>query len=315
MQDVLVHIGYHKTASTWLQKHVFHDDSEIFVPITTVDGDNLAKKFIFGENGYLLPPFDSNGHVIEQSLRDFVSRKRECSQNKVFVMSSERLSGNPHASGFDSKKISEMIKEVFPAAKILIIIREQKSFILSIYFQYLSIGGRLSLTRYCSALDDGRRPYFSPHHINYLSLIKHYNALFGDDNVLVLPYEMFAKEPLRFVDRISAFLNRKIEVSAGSFSRPENKKSHQFVMYYLRQLLSLRIKSSVNDYFGFSGRVSSVFYRSVLHGVGFFVPSYFEKLLKRQLSDYISDWVGSRFKEDIRQLSKVIQIDLADYGY
>ena len=52
---------------------------------------------------------------------------------KVPVISHERLSGYPHSGGHDSKEIAHRLAAVFPNAKVVIVIREQKSMILSNY--------------------------------------------------------------------------------------------------------------------------------------------------------------------------------------
>ena len=64
------------------------------------------------------------------------------------VLSYERLSGNPHSGGYDSKEIANRLVQVFPDAKILIVIREQKDIILSTYKQYIIEGGACTVKRY-----------------------------------------------------------------------------------------------------------------------------------------------------------------------
>ena len=81
---------------------------------------------------------------------------------QVPVISSERLSGNPDASGFDSAYIATRIADAFPDAKILIMIREQTKLLVANYFQYLKRGGHRHYQHYFLTLYDSCRPGFSP---------------------------------------------------------------------------------------------------------------------------------------------------------
>ena len=194
MENLLIHIGYHKTATTWLQQKLFITESEVFEPMSMLrkGHSSLAKHFFYDDEQYLLSPFEYNEARIQKEIES-IKGSNDKLILKIPVISHERLSGNPHSSGFDAKKIASMLKSTFPKAKILIIVREQKSFILSNYFQYLSIGGTCNLNKYLNTKYDGKRPFFSPNHIKYLPLITEYYNLYGKNNVLVLPYEMFKR--------------------------------------------------------------------------------------------------------------------------
>ena len=101
--------------------------------------------------------------------------------------------------------IAKRIKNKFPYAKILIVIREQTSWLLSNYFQYLSAGGTHNLKKYLNTKYDGKRPGFAPNHIEYHRLIKDYQSKFGSKNVLVLPYEIFDSDKVIFFISLEIF--------------------------------------------------------------------------------------------------------------
>ena len=191
LDNVLIHIGYHKTGSTWLQQELFTSESDIFEPLSKKHkGHNTFTEYFYKNNeGYLLSPFDDNYTIIQKEIKYILNLPGKDFRNKIPVISSERLSGNPHSSGFDSRIIAKRLKKTFPNAKILIVIREQKSFLLSNYFQYIFAGGINSLRKYLTTKYDGRRPFFSPCHINYLPLVKEYHKLFGKENVIVVATE------------------------------------------------------------------------------------------------------------------------------
>lgn len=319
MNNLLVHIGYHKTATTWLQRQLFTAENDIFEPVSTSSRgpSTLAANFIFDDEAYLLSPFDFNENKIRQEIENIkcIRNKTNKFSLKIPVLSHERLSGNPHSSGFDAKKICVMLKNIFPNAKILIVIREQKSFILSNYFQYLSIGGTCNLKRYLSTKYDGKRPFFSPAHIIYVPLIKEYCSLFGKNNVLVLPYEIFKMEPILFIDEINKFLKTNIIMEDSEFKRQINTNNNKLIRYYLRYLNVFMESSSVNNYSLLSSKISKKIIRIILKILGRVVPDWIETKFENELKKKINIWVGDRYTESNKELNELMTINITKYGY
>lgn len=316
MDNLLIHIGYHKTASSWLQQQLFTAESTVFEPVSRKKRGNstFADYFIYGGDNYLLSPFDDNEMAIQDELQAIISNNDNF-KVKIPVISHERLSGNPHSSGFDAKKIALMLKNQFSEARILIMIREQKSFILSNYFQYLSIGGTHSLVKYMNTKYDGKRPFFSPRHVNYLPLITEYCKLFGNDNVLVLPYEMFKNNNTGFINRLGGFLNVELNVSDEKFRKVVNKKENHFLMYNLRALNLFRRCSSVNDYSSLCCKFTRTIASAIINIPGAILPGRLDTILKNRLKLKIAKQVGGRYIESNKSLSELIGIDLSEYGY
>jgi Sulfotransferase domain len=316
LDNLLIHIGYHKTASSWLQNRLFISDDKNFVPLSKRDrgASTLANHFFYDANHYLLSPFDNNAIVINDELQALLSRY-DTLHNKVPVMSHERLSGNPHSSGFDARNIAQMLQGYFPDARILIVIREQKDFILSNYFQYLSIGGTHSLKKYLNTRYDGKRPYFSPNHVNYLPLVKYYCELFGKENVIVLPYELFRDSPADFLDNLGSRLGVEISVESSQFKEKLNRSKQHFLMYHLRALNTFKVRSSVNDYSPLANKYTksaSVAFRNFL-ALG--LPKQLNASLKENFRQEIAGWVSDRYTRPNKDLAELIGYDLAQYGY
>lgn len=316
IDNVLVHIGYHKTASSWLQQKLFSTESEIFESLSQGETgkSSLAKKFIYDDENYLLSPFDNNETEIVNELEN-ITRSKKGFSSKIPVLSDERLSGNPHSGGFDAKKIAIMIKSIFPRARILIVIREQKSFIFSTYFQYLSVGGTNSLKKYLTTKYDGKRPHFSPNHINYLPLVKEYYESFGNENVLVLPYEMFRDQPSLFMSKLGNLLKVEISLDKNTFNEIVNKKRNKFLMYNLRALNAFRKSTSVNNYSMLSNRYTKKVANVIFSISGRVMPQRLDGLIKEKADRIIAKWVGSRYLKSNQEISKRIGIDLSKYGY
>ncbi len=318
LYNLLIHIGYHKTASSWLQQKLFTQESTAFEPLSkTAKGPStLAEKFIYDVDHYLLSPFDYNEKAILDAF-EFIIKNKKNINSKIPVISHERLSGNPHSGGFDSKKIAVMLKRIFPNAKILINIREQKSLILSNYFQYLSIGGTDSLEKYLNTKYDGKRPFFSPNHFDFLPLVKKYYNLFGKNNVLVLPYEKFKETPLSWMGELEKFLDIKLldKIDDETFNVFINKKNDHFVRYKMRLLNLFKRRSSVNNYSPFANKYTRSTRELLINIINTAIPTELNDLLLKKQRLIISEWVGYRFVQSNQELGRLIRKDLSKYGY
>jgi hypothetical protein len=149
----LIHIGYHKTGSTWLQKHLFDCPERGFFRLSGKEisknhiglrpATRFARRFVFepGDRLYSLNEFSPD------RMRELLG---ECKvlDSAIPVLSDERLSGHPETGGFDSQDICDRLSQVFDSPKIFIVIREQKSLIASCYLDFLLKGGTSSLKEY-----------------------------------------------------------------------------------------------------------------------------------------------------------------------
>jgi len=248
LDNILIHIGYQKTGSTWLQKMLFVRNNVVFESINEKDlgASNLARHFFKDLDGNVLSPFDGNQENIKDCFDRYLDQ-RPIPEGKVPVFSNERLAGNAHAGGFDAAQIADRLKATFPNGKVLITIRNQRSFILSIYFQYLSRGGTMSLNKYLNCQYDGKRPCFSPHHINYLPLIRHCNKLFGKKNVKVIPLELLETNMGKFMAEIGGFVDRKLDFDQNHLRKKVNKTSNYFINYHFRIANRFLWSNSLNN--------------------------------------------------------------------
>jgi|26BtaG_2_1085354.scaffolds.fasta_scaffold00002_252 hypothetical protein len=314
MKNVLIHIGYHKTGTTWLQKNTFSKNSTIFQSISPMEGDrSFAKDFIWDENGYLLNPFDLNEEDIRRHLKKLVDQRND--SNKIYVVSDERLSGSPHSSGFNSSVILKRIKKIFPNGKILIVIREQNSWLLSNYYQYLTAGGTHSLKKYLNINYDGKRPGFSPNHVLYHHLIRGYQDEFGKENVLVLPYELFRSDKIDFFKKFSDFLNIEIPIEQEGFENYSNKHSNYYLNYNLRFLNPFLKSSSVNDYSSHSNKVSRTIAKSIKRGMELIFHRKWDRIYQDKLKKEVQEWSANRFVESNKESARLINVDLEKYNY
>lgn len=192
---VLVHIGYPKTATTWLQECVFGSQQTAYAPITK--RYELIKTFI--EPHELV--FDTEGMAARFNRRADAARQR----GDVPVLTHERLIGNPYSGGYDATLLAGRLRRCVPAPKIVMVIREQRDIIRSSYQQQAQDGGTLSLASFLNPPPGMQLPLFDLAFFEYDRFIQHYYAVFGADNVRVLLYEKLRADPGRTLEEIAAF--------------------------------------------------------------------------------------------------------------
>ncbi len=243
------------------------------------------------------------------------------SKGLIPVMSHERLAGNPHSGGYDSKELADRIAEVFPDGKVLIIIREQESIIVSSYKQYVRNGGPCSLEGYLfPPSSDSRIPLFDFVYFEYHRLIRHYMKLFGGSNVLVLPYELFKDDPRKFVLKIVRFAgaNPKAKMLDGL---PYSKREYATLSGF-----SIAVKRSLNRVVARRDTVNpsvilsiprgcEVLLEQFLERLGWVMPSWVQRSLDERLKREVRKLVDKRYGESNEVMSEVFGIELQKYGY
>ena len=316
MDNILIHIGLYKTGTTWLQKYLFTLESNYFFPLSdySTGPSSLALKFVYDENRYLLNSFSDNKKIIQEGLRQIL-KSESYKPDKIPVISHERLSGSPHSSGFDAAIIARRIQAKFPEAKILICIREQSSWLLSNYFQYLKGGGNLSITKYLYTKYDGKRPAFSPGYLEYHYLIQDYQKRFSKENVLVIPYELFSTDHTKFLKSLGDFVQTDLSQLQLDFETKVNSSEDHYLNYKLRFLNQFRASNSLNNYSPYSSAFNSkIIYKSkkVLRTI---VSKQKNENIKEQLRRQIHEWAKERFISSNEITAEITGLDLEMFGY
>lgn len=271
----------------------------------------IKESFYRDSEGYLLSPFNSNKSLVRKY---YFNANTHLPKDKILVLSSEGLSGNLHTSGFDSKRNADLLKDSFPDAKIFIVIREQVSFLLSNYFQYLKGGGTHGFKKYFN-IKYIKRPQFSPTPNNYVPLIKYYQELYGAEQVCVLPYEMLHEEPKDFISKLSEFIEKDITVDDDQFDISHNSTSDHFTLYYLRFLNIFRFSNELNNHSWLCFRGTQQSAGVIFKLIKMIIPNSLNMKIRDQIRAYLENWVQHRYEKSNIELSRLINIDLSSYGY
>ena len=299
----LIHIGYHKTATTWLQRHLLDNPEANFKRF--MSKAEIRQKIVQPHE------LDFNAEEVRAYYETLVPEGAE----EVSVISSERLSGNPHSGGYDNKNIADRLYSVFPDAKVLIVVREQVDAIASCYLQHIKFGGCLSLKDYLDPKKHGAAfvPGFNFIHFEYNKLANYYMKLFGKDNVLVLPYELFKASPEDFCKKITDFAGAQA-LEELPFQKITNKRISSFSAKFLRHFNKAFCKSAFNQG-GLDFALIRRVYRAPFQKMDIVLPKGLQKFFDRKDKEYIKSLSGERYKASNQELSELTGLDLTAYNY
>lgn len=196
--DVIFHIGLHKTGTTALQKQWFPKWNAVnIIGLESTEGNTFDDIVCTQDSIY----FDARS---ARQLLGAVLRR-----DRPNLMSRESLSGSPFAGvakrSLDHRSdILRNLASAFPESRIVLVIRRQDSYVVSLYRQYLKSGGSLSIREFCRG-SRNRRPILAIDRLNYLTYVDFLRKTFSS-GVLVLPYELFALDQQVFLRRFAAFV-------------------------------------------------------------------------------------------------------------
>lgn len=191
MNKLVFHIGFHKSASTFLQRKVF--------PFL-----NLNYIFL---NRNLLNQIENADFNIEKfkSETKFLLDK---ANHQLTLISHEELSGHPEGTNNKTPFIvADNIKKLDSNTKIIIIIRNQLSYLNSYYTYRVSMKGHefRTLSKFLDI--KGESGLFEK--LKYSHLISYYYSTFGKNNILVIPMELIKKDYDYFINEVTDFIGVK----------------------------------------------------------------------------------------------------------
>lgn len=186
-EHVYIHVGMHRTGSTYLQKRIF----------PRLDVDCLEKPNF----NYLLhsPQFDPN--MMRLALETELPVKRKTR----LVISQETIGGRPELNTSDWPTLGiARLKSTFPMCNIILVLRNQWDYLESMYaYRVMSRG--LELRSFTGYLEDKLKGSLIAT-LSYDKLVTAYRAAFGESRVLVMLYEHLSGDPESFLARLCAFI-------------------------------------------------------------------------------------------------------------
>jgi sulfotransferase family protein len=207
----VVHIGFHKTGTTALQRQFFpHLPETTFLTHGGVAGRGGSVFRLLSDN--LLAATDDE--FLEETIRAFLAEMR--TRASTMVISHEGLSGEIFGGSYNRRRNAIRLHRVVPDAKILIVVRHQATMLRSIYAQHIRRGGVDRFEEF--VLNEAPNCDFDLDHLQYDTLVTLYQELFGHERVLVLMYETLLADPAVFLDQVRGLVG--VEGSPAAGQRP-----------------------------------------------------------------------------------------------
>lgn len=204
-EPVLLHVGYIKTATTFLQNQVFAGPGEgLELAVGKETRGHLVQEILLADD------YDFDGAAARAWLESLAAPVR--ARGNLPVWSEEMLLGNPPSRRYDGFANARKLQATYPQARVLITIRKQQAIALSIYREYVLGGGALPLAGVIGTGQEARSytPVLRPDFLHFDRAIRHYMRLFGAENVLVLPQEMLKADPEGYFGALSRFTGCEI---------------------------------------------------------------------------------------------------------
>ncbi len=318
---IAIHIGYPKSASTTLQKHLFNkhadinsfssyptknigvDSSEIDYSSRYLSNDDL-KTFYHKLSGLATADFDHQ--EISALAANF---KKDFSPSQCNMFSSEFLT----SVFFSHKNLEEKANRlftIFPDAKILIIVRNQLDIIRSQYKDHPfdprnPEGGKpMSLNEFVAQL------FTFNHEIKYLESLQYfetasiYEKLFGIDNISVLCMEELKHDLGGFSRKISEFLHVDPRLTEELLTdRHENKGVSSGYNTYRKIVRNYYPAKALNFMLT---NIFKIDVKKMLHK-----PANETENINSQNTDRLTNYFGG----SNTRLSEKYAIDIAKYNY
>ena len=312
-------IGFQKCGSTFLEYNVYPTNPNIFC-LQAGNNQQLERLLL---NDFILPDgleYDENAFkksFSEITDKIFLDKKINGIMFEAFTFLYQRR--------FDRKNVIDRISSIFRDIKIITFIRNQQSWLLSHYSQYLKGGGLLSLHDFVEC--QLNIPILDAHYIDWFSFISYLYEKIGRENVLVCLYEELNKSTQETADRIFSFLGVPS-------SKINPKKVNPSLSYY-----GLTMRRFLNHLCHFDCGASSYNYTRDLYGA---IPSSYSKLKhkfiysiykpatnaicykldkmfnikkKIRLEEAQVEKISARYGKNNEKLSDLLGVNLEEYNY
>jgi len=209
--------------------------------------------------------------------------------------------------------------------KIIMFIRNQNTWLLSLYSQYLKGGGLLSLHDFIECQLNNMN--LDAHYIDWYPLIKYLYGVFGQDNVLVCLYEDLKESPQKNADEIFSFLNipscvinpEKVNPSLSRYGLALRRFLNHFIRfdcgassYSFHRDLN---ESEPSPYSSFMHKFAFSYYKPITNRLCIEFDNILRLNRKLSLNETQLEKVKERYGASNLLLSELLDVDLSDYDY
>lgn len=302
--DILLHVGLHKTGTTLLEDVLFcRPGSPHFHAVAD-------KKRLYGTT------LSVKAHEISlEAARAPLLEAAEAAHAEhqtLALLGETRGAARPFVHPAVRTANLTRIRDLFLQAKVLVTIREQCSLIYSMYGQYIRFGYTKSLTEFLSRPPD---PMAGNAILNYgfydfARLHDECCAIFGQDRVLMLPFEMILRDPAVLLARLGTFIGR--DLSGESLQTHEKVNSALSPLALCAGRHANRFISRETPWLSPKRRR---FPNALAAKVDRFVPASLSARQQKLGRAQVARAVGDTYDASNRAIAARLNLDLEGYGY
>ena len=313
-KNLIIHVGLPKTGTSFLQSKIFPNLEKIY---HSGNGD---------PNVYSTPLaclMNLNHIYRKKNLSfDFVSEKNKINnfiQNldcEKILFSSEGLTGSNRYDCLNNIFNTNILKMIFPEAKIIFMFRNQSNWLESIYNQrVIKEKKNIKINNYLGYKNSTfvKGKYLHIEAFNWLNIYENYVKNFESENVLALPYELMKEDMNLFLSKFYEF--SEIEPYHPKVIEDVNPKENVFIAevnlllrFYLNSIEYIKVDKIKKII-----RQNDKGFKKLLEKIKIFnlKIDYSKEILTLEQREKIL----KIHEESNKKLSELINIDLGQYGY
>lgn len=209
---IILHVGLHKTGTTFLQDRVFPE----LPGVRFVHPLHYAQASDGPIERFMLELFFRNAaHIDVDHHRKAIAAWLARVEEPTVLISSEAIVGWPIENHSNFRVNADLLAELFPSAQVVFVVRRQDRWVESAYSQVLKAGFSTSIERYLN-FREGRfqrynvglyhGPNVDARDLDWGPFDAHYRRRFGERAVCTLPFELFTRDSDAFLRHIYAFM-------------------------------------------------------------------------------------------------------------
>lgn len=299
----ILHIGFPKTGSTFLQEEVFPALPEINLRVTP------NYNIIESKRATSLSRFMNVSPLVWNDLGSlFWIKVREGSATDEDILLSDEYA----VEGNDPVRTARHIQELHQlvsashSLNVLMVIRRQDTWLASVYSQLsnrYSSASQSHFEEWVAERIELNKKFFDSQGLRatYFTLFAAIRDAVGQGSVTVLPYELLKTNPKSFVEKCCSSANRSVPESL-SFKQT-NKRSTSSTRWAIRPRADYYIQLR-------PGRV----FQTILGRSRIPIPDW-RREKEITLNENLSSLILERYKSENKKLDQDLNLGLKEYGY
>ncbi|MBT5399533.1 hypothetical protein HOL24_03205 [bacterium] len=251
MKKLIIHIGYHKTGTTFLNRKFFPLHPEVCHLGKPYDSDSPIRDIVEQVTGI-------RKYNVLQCRALYDRHIKPIRHRKIVSISDGRIVNN--IIDGDQKEIPERLLSMTNDVVIIMVIRRQYDYLKSLYVQ--KVGANNEKKSFNKWFDDNWTDGMQvKKQLDYFDKIQAYSSVLGKDNVGVFIYEQFLDNGKKFTKDLCNFIGLDCVDSKGELDNSERLNQrmttlHRFITTHMllryiaiiiRKILSRKVKSLISN--------------------------------------------------------------------